>query len=80
VFYAAASEILPDATHKGTVWTIVLGGTLGIVTMLTIRRFTLLGASHRRAKTPSGQLMQTSIIFVKITKVEAGGPAQGRPK
>ena len=39
LFYAAAAEILPDATHKGAVWTVVLGGAIGIVVMLLLRHF-----------------------------------------
>lgn len=38
VFHAAAGEILPDAMHKGAIWTIILGGAVGIATMLSIRR------------------------------------------
>ena len=40
VFYAALGEILPNATHEGSVWTIVLGGGLGIVAMLSLRYLT----------------------------------------
>lgn len=37
VFYAAAGEILPDMTRQGTIWTIILGGAIGIATMLLLR-------------------------------------------
>lgn len=56
VFYAAAGEILPDATHKGAVWTIILGGALGIATMLTIRRLAE-GAKER----PTGLIAAATI-------------------
>jgi zinc transporter, ZIP family len=40
VFYAAAGEILPETVHKGAIWSIVIGGALGIVAMLVLRRLT----------------------------------------
>lgn len=38
IFYAAAGELLPDATRRGGVWPIVLGGLSGIGVMLLLRR------------------------------------------
>ena len=40
IFYAAAGEILPDATRQGSIWTIILGGGIGIAAMLVLRHFT----------------------------------------
>jgi zinc transporter, ZIP family len=40
IFYAAAGELLPDATRQGSIWPIVLGGGIGIVAMLVLRSAT----------------------------------------
>lgn len=40
VFYAAAGELLPDATRRPLIWPVVLGGAIGIGVMLLLRRFT----------------------------------------
>ena len=40
VFYAAAGELLPDATRRPWIWPIIIGGTLGIVVMLLLRHVT----------------------------------------
>jgi ZIP family zinc transporter len=37
VFAAAASEILPDLKHAGSVLAIVIGGAAGLATMLTVK-------------------------------------------
>ncbi len=39
VFAAAASEILPDVKHGGSVWAVLIGGAVGIVVMLAIKHF-----------------------------------------
>ncbi|WP_256754054.1 ZIP family metal transporter [Mesorhizobium sp. Mes31] len=38
VFAAAAGEILPDLKHGGSLWAIAIGGTVGIVLMLGLKR------------------------------------------
>jgi len=40
VFYAAAGELLPDATQRPWIWPIIIGGVLGITVMLLLRHFT----------------------------------------
>jgi ZIP family zinc transporter len=37
VFAAAASEILPQIKHEGSIWATFIGGTLGVVTMLSVK-------------------------------------------
>ena len=37
VFAAAAAEILPQVKHGGSVWATLIGGTLGVVVMLSIK-------------------------------------------
>ncbi len=37
VFAAAASEILPQVKHEGSLWATGIGGTLGVVVMLTVK-------------------------------------------
>ncbi|WP_422823888.1 ZIP family metal transporter [Variovorax robiniae] len=39
VFAAAASEILPDLKHGTSAWPILVGGIVGIVSMLAIKHF-----------------------------------------
>ncbi len=39
VFYAAAGELLPDATRQAAVWPIVAGGAAGVAAMLVLRSF-----------------------------------------
>lgn len=38
VFAAAAGEVLPDLKHGSSVWTIAIGGGIGIAAMLTIEQ------------------------------------------
>lgn len=37
VFAAAASEILPQVKHEGSLWATFIGGTLGVVVMLFVK-------------------------------------------
>ncbi|HJU19249.1 MAG TPA: transporter [Stellaceae bacterium] len=37
IFYAAAGELLPDATRHGLIWPIIAGGAVGILAMLLLR-------------------------------------------
>jgi ZIP family zinc transporter len=37
VFGAAASEILPQVKHEGSLWATFIGGTLGVLTMLFVK-------------------------------------------
>lgn len=37
VFAAAAAEILPEVKHGGSLWATFIGGTLGVVVMLSIK-------------------------------------------
>ncbi len=37
VFGAAAAEILPQVKHEASIWTTLIGGTLGVATMLGIK-------------------------------------------
>ena len=38
VFAAAAGELLPDIKHRQSAWAVILGGAVGIVLMLLIKR------------------------------------------
>lgn len=66
VFYAAAGEILPDVTHQGSVWTIVLGGALGIAAMLLLRHLT-----ERAEEGPTG-LIAVSTLDALIDGIVLG--------
>lgn len=55
VFAAAASEILPDLKHGNSVWAVVIGGGVGIITMLAIKHYS------RRAKGPLAIASVTAI-------------------
>jgi zinc transporter, ZIP family len=37
VFAAAASEILPQVKHEGSLWATGIGGTLGVIVMLSVK-------------------------------------------
>lgn len=49
VFYAAAGELLPDATRRPLVWPIVIGGAIGIIVMLALR-----AATEKAEEGPTG--------------------------
>ncbi len=55
VFAAAASEILPDLKHGSSLWSVVIGGGIGIITMLAIKHHS------RRAKGPVAIAAVTAI-------------------
>jgi ZIP family zinc transporter len=55
VFAAAASEILPDLKHAGSILAILVGGGAGLATMLTIKWFST------RTKGPLGLVGVTGI-------------------
>jgi ZIP family zinc transporter len=40
VFYAAGAEVLPETAQRGAIWSVVVGGGLGIAAMLALRRAT----------------------------------------
>ena len=59
VFGAAAAEILPQVKHDASIWTTLIGGVLGVVTMLGIK------ALEGRWKGPVGMVAAIGIdIFV----------------
>ena len=55
VFAAAAGEILPDLRHAGSPWATLVGGALGVVAMLLLRRL------EGRMKGPVGLMSVTGI-------------------
>lgn len=65
IFYAAAGELLPDATRRGGIWPIVLGGVAGLAAMLLLRHF----AEKRRG---SFGLMGASAIDALIDGLVLG--------
>src|SRR5579883_831398 len=76
IFFAAAGELLPDATREGSAWPIVTGGVVGIIAMLLLRRLT------EKARGPAG-LVGASAIDALIDGLVLGlafaaGPHQGR--
>lgn len=59
VFGAAAAEILPQVKHEASIWTTLIGGVLGVATMLGIK------ALEGRWKGPVGMVAAIGIdIFV----------------
>lgn len=55
VFAAAAGEILPDVMHGGSLLATVIGGAIGVVTMLVVKQL------EERAKGPVGLLTAIGI-------------------
>ncbi|MDA9426016.1 MULTISPECIES: ZIP family metal transporter [Bradyrhizobium] len=48
IFAAAASELLPDAIRRGTIWPVAIGAAVGVAVMLMLR------VAEQRAKGPVG--------------------------
>ncbi len=65
IFYAAAGELLPDATHNGSVWLVVAGGGIGIAAMLLLDHFA------GRAEGPVG-LSAASAVDALIDEIVLG--------
>lgn len=55
VFAAAAGEILPDVMHRGSPWATVIGGSIGVATMLLVKQL------EEWAKGPAGLLTAIGI-------------------
>ena len=55
VFAAAAGEILPDVMHRGSPWATMIGGAIGVVTMLLVKQV------EEWAKGPAGLLTAIGI-------------------
>jgi len=55
VFAAAAGEILPDVMHRGSPWATVIGGAIGVATMLLVKQL------ENWAKGPAGLLAAIGI-------------------
>lgn len=58
IFYAAAGELLPDATHGGRVAPLLIGGSIGVGAMLLLRRYA------ERASGPVGLLGASAVDAV----------------
>ncbi|WP_423140824.1 ZIP family metal transporter [Parablastomonas sp. CN1-191] len=58
VFGAAAAEILPQVKHDASVWTTLIGGTLGVATMLGVKSL------EGRWKGPIGMITAIGIDLV----------------
>lgn len=55
VFAAAAGEILPDVMHRASPWATLIGGAIGVVTMLLVKQL------EEWAKGPAGLLTAIGI-------------------
>jgi ZIP family zinc transporter len=55
VFAAAAGEILPDVVHGGSAWATVIGGSVGVVTMLLVKEL------EERFRGPAGLLTAVGV-------------------
>ncbi|MGB7421450.1 ZIP family metal transporter [Comamonas flocculans] len=55
VFAAAAGEVLPDIMHRGSPWATLIGGTVGVATMLLVKQL------EAWAKGPTGLLTAIGI-------------------
>lgn len=73
VFYAAAGEILPNVTHGGAAWTIVVGGGTGIALLLLLRKLT---AGIKQA--PAGMIAASALDALIDGIVLGLGFAMGR--
>lgn len=56
IFYAAAGELLPQATRTDSIVSILLGGTLGIAALLLLRQLTA-----KTGGTPTGMISASAV-------------------
>lgn len=73
VFAAAAGEILPDVMHRGSPWATVIGGAVGVVTMLLVKQL------EEWVKGPAG-LLTTIGIDILIDGLVLGIAFAAGPK